>query len=723
MIISGKQYYGSLYLCQSCPDPLMSMTLGNVCTCPNGYSITGVSTIGPQSCVLTSLAVSYLKLENIAINIKYNDIGITVLSSTISHYFIKAATHCQYFGGSKDIQSCNILANLCALQLYDDQSTVCSTYLSIIASRGAVYIDNVANWVTGMPWLYYSGSSTACFDSGVDRTVTLRNDNLEYVLGTFTMNGTFLGYQPLGTLFTYCGRVGPYSSTGGGTSSTSDYQIFAHVTNNNYTCDLTTLYGKQQLFYELYLRGATFYPVPVRVVNLRSGVSGNQPNNLRPINNLCDGTDVLVRRFFLVDLISGLTADSATGGLPQVMRYASQISLEVSQRTSNSGTIYPPVLTIQYTEVQPPGKSTTLALVSYQVQGRYTMNLSSFFTTLFGFFIAGVVLTGLLFIISYINWNKRNARSLALTVSTTSIGGLNGKILIQLTIILLHSWVIIFFPFTVLVAWYSFVFFKLQSYPAILLPPMDSIYSLSSPYYPFTVMIHVLTFFQFTYVCFIVHRQINADIFFLDWEPSKNKVGERKTNVSVWRTILVANEYAEMQTKRKTDIKFTLFFIVLILIGLKYQFNATQQPDVLNLSDGQQNVLLRFAETTFWWIIFTFGQYLWKFLIYEVCVICEEFHLSINLTINLSLYLSISISIYLSIYVSVYLFIYLSVYLSIYQSIYVSIYLSICLSIYVSVYLSIYLSVYLSLHLFIYIYPYTYLCIYVSIHLYIYLCI
>ena len=596
----------------------MTMTTGNVCTCPTGYTITGVTAIGAQSCVLTSLASAYLKVEGIAINSKYNSLGIALLSATTLHYFTKAAVHCQYYGGPQDIQSCNILGNLCALHLYDDQSTVCATYMAITLSRGAVFVDNVANWVSGMPWLYYSGNSEACFNSGVDRTVTLKNDKLVYVLGTFTMNGTFLGYQPLSTLFTYCGRAAPYSSAGGGTSSSTDYQIFAHVTNSNYTCDLTTLYGNKQLFYELYLQGSAFYPVPVRVVNLRTGAAGTQPNNLRPKANLCDSSDVLVRRFFLVDMISGLTADSATGGLPQVMRYASQISLEVSQRTANSGNIYPPVLTIQYTEVQPQALSSVETIVPYQVQGRYTMNLSAFFKILFGFFIAGVVLTGLLFLISYNNWNTRNSRSLALTVSSTSVGGINSKVLIQLSVMLLHCWVLVFFPFTVLVTWYGFVFFKLQSFPAVLLPPMDSIYSTTSPYYPFTVMLHVLTFFQLTHVCVMVHRQANADIFFLDWEPSKNRAGEKKANVSVWRTILVANEYSEMQTKRKTDIKFTLFFLVLILIGLKYQYNATQQPNVLDLSEGSQNVLLRFAETTFWWFVFSGGQYLWKYLIYEV---------------------------------------------------------------------------------------------------------
>jgi meckelin len=143
-------------------------------------------------------------------------------------------------------------------------------------------------------------------------------------------------------------------------------------------------------------------------------------------------------------------------------------------------------------------------------------------------------------------------------------------------------------------------------------------------------MLYVLTFFQLGYVIVLVYKQANADIFFLDWEPSKTgqtrpaaAAGGGKNrnsgggNVSIWRTILVANEYAEMQTIRKTDIKFTLFFLVLVLIGENYEYNATQQPNVLDISIGPQNVVLRFAETTFWWFVFSAAQYFWKYLIYE----------------------------------------------------------------------------------------------------------
>jgi meckelin len=73
----------------------------------------------------------------------------------------------------------------------------------------------------------------------------------------------------------------------------------------------------------------------------------------------------------------------------------------------------------------------------------------------------------------------------------------------------------------------------------------------------------------------MVYRQCKADLFFIDWEPVPTKqaaaaaaaTNSTKSTVSVWRTILVANEWTELQCVRKTDIRFTLFFMGFILLG------------------------------------------------------------------------------------------------------------------------------------------------------------
>lgn len=116
---------------------------------------------------------------------------------------------------------------------------------------------------------------------------------------------------------------------------------------------------------------------------------------------------------------------------------------------------------------------------------------------------------------------------------------------------------------------------------------------------------------------FIVFKQCSMDIFFIDWEPAKSKSDGGTGNVSAWRTILAINEWSAMQTMRKIDINFSLFWVLFFLLGLKLEYNATNQPNLNNIDEGELNVVLRFANTTFWWLLMGFIQYSWRYLIYD----------------------------------------------------------------------------------------------------------
>ena len=83
-------------------------------------------------------------------------------------------------------------------------------------------------------------------------------------------------------------------------------------------------------------------------------------------------------------------------------------------------------------------------------------------------------------------------------------------------------------------------------------------------------------------------------MFFVDWEPMSKKSGpSRNGAVSCWRTILVANEWTEMLTLRRTSLPLSLLFIGFFLLGLGLENNATQQPDLNDIEDGPLNVILR----------------------------------------------------------------------------------------------------------------------------------
>ena len=70
--------------------------------------------------------------------------------------------------------------------------------------------------------------------------------------------------------------------------------------------------------------------------------------------------------------------------------------------------------------------------------------------------------------------------------------------------------------------------------------------------------------------------------------------------ISVWRTYLVANEWNELQTARRTNVTFVLFVLGWLLAGERLENAATAIPDLEDLGDGHHNIALRFANTTWW---------------------------------------------------------------------------------------------------------------------------
>ena len=63
------------------------------------------------------------------------------------------------------------------------------------------------------------------------------------------------------------------------------------------------------------------------------------------------------------------------------------------------------------------------------------------------------------------------------------------------------------------------------------------------------------------------------DIILLDWErprpvsssAKKDDASSKEMAVSVWRTYLVANEWNELQTRRKTNLALQIIMVVFVL--------------------------------------------------------------------------------------------------------------------------------------------------------------
>lgn len=207
-----------------------------------------------------------------------------------------------------------------------------------------------------------------------------------------------------------------------GTSRSTDWLIFGNNEKYTYSCSLSSLLEKEQLFHELYIyrKGLEYTPVPVRITNTLS--QGLRPNLEKPTVPLCDVGDVLVKRFMLVDVVSGVSSiNSDNSPNVEVIRYASFISLEASLMTDKFARIYAPVLTITYTEDKPAAWQ-RLETKDVEFSMYYTMNMSEFDSNFRIFFIIIMVFTGLLFALRYRHWQVRNSRVITSAVLTTDLG-------------------------------------------------------------------------------------------------------------------------------------------------------------------------------------------------------------------------------------------------------------------------------------------------------------
>jgi hypothetical protein len=87
--------------------------------------------------------------------------------------------------------------------------------------------------------------------------------------------------------------------------------------------------------------------------------------------------------------------------------------------------------------------------------------------------------------------------------------------------------------------------------------------------------------------------------------------------VSVWRVIHAANEWAELQVQRRLNLPLVLLILVAIMEGGRVKYVATPQPNPYDLSPGDINPVLQFANNIFWWLVVAGVQLVYTVVIGE----------------------------------------------------------------------------------------------------------
>jgi len=645
------------YVCQRCPHSAMVVHNDRcVCAFPNDnspkWTAVGVEGIGAGvSCVLTSES-AFANKPRFA-EIEYTHVlpdtsettrrmlrqrrdlqassgryttHIVRNSIIFMHYFTMSATRCRYLRSAADLEACQTLANLCVLQQFDESTPSCELMADIQKNRNQ-WNDVSWDWKLVTPWLKYETTAPVVTgDAGIEMDFSFNMaakegtyDFMQFVLAKYALNGTFLGWSNVTTQFEYCTPT---------SNQVPRWRKFGYGHLRTYSCNLFTILRSfpEPVFFDMYLVdyavGGSLYPVPVRNQNVRD--RNRFPNDNG--NMFQEADDVLTRRFFLYDQISSKVSVIDEGS---VIRFAKLITLTTTVQKGKPNRIYPPVLEILYEErlvtdlfksgVDEQGnplEATTNVDISFVVE--YTEDYGSFWSSTSAFFGITSTIVALLALTRLFNWSRRNSR-IAGDAPVDFVFVARGISYV------FSTFASVFFWFLFAYSAYFFVFFKMQDNIHLLLPVNRNDFGINNDYFPFALLLQVIFVGQVIRMGEIVLLQTNIDIFFMDWEKPRGRIQSKRGDgtktkfapISIWRTIFMANEWNEIQLLRRYDLELALLLLATILIAGDVQYTATPTPNYKDLTPGELNVVLRFFNTSFWFLLIASAQMLFKWAIQD----------------------------------------------------------------------------------------------------------
>lgn len=135
----------------------------------------------------------------------------------------------------------------------------------------------------------------------------------------------------------------------------------------------------------------------------------------------------------------------------------------------------------------------------------------------------------------------------------------------------------------------------------LFLPPQNE-FKQNTEYVFLSAVIVSLFLFQSLYIFYQICLQCNSDVLLVDWEKPKT---DDSSSISMWRKVLIANHFNELQCKRKTSVEVTLFVVCVCSI------------ESLKNESKSINVIEEFASTSCIWILSIAVQRFWQYTFYE----------------------------------------------------------------------------------------------------------
>ena len=448
-------------------------------------------------------------LQTLSLDSAGQDVRVT--SAAMKWLYIRCSVGCLRGNAT----ACQCISNLCVLQLYDDQATVCNLVLDLYQGKTRLR-ENSA--VEGMPWLYYSPQrpSQTLQDASLNWRYTFA-DVLVFWLASYSLEGLWLGWTKLESQLDPCTNF--VSTSKQPRSLPSAWRRFGSSLRSecNILARSVLECGANPILYDLFVENTdgTLVPVPVRILNLVQ--NGQRPNLNLGENDL--NNDVLVRRFLLCDAVSG--RESGPGGPGQaylsgtgylrVVRWAAHLAVQVRVRPEGDGQIYVPVLSIAYAEKRTDNlqEDTT---VPGSFAAEYTMDASGYWIAVTVLFVLLIlVLLGLVtFRLCLLNQRYPN-------VAVYPDPHLFAPRLVLQVLVLCSTTCSILFWFQYFMTLFWLIMFKGQNVPLLLLPSALG----GGQYEAHDVMLVLVFCLAIFTVSFGLWRHLRVFFFLVDWEKPR----------------------------------------------------------------------------------------------------------------------------------------------------------------------------------------------------------
>lgn len=316
-----------------------------------------------------------------------------------------------------------------------------------------------------MPWLYYQGNSTQIinntntikFTPSFDPNDPLYVNKMEFYLATFTLEGDFLGIEPLTNQLNLCSDANKleYISFGQSVKIECEIDYFA-FTRLNYTTH----------FYELFFYdpiAKDYIPVPIKINNIP-----NEKGSWGPNNSTKPDEWILTRRFFMVDNIAGIQGTNAYEDktvIPSAIRYPHLLKFQFVLANGEDPKIYVPYLELYYkTKRRVLLNDVPSSIVFFEAQ--YTMNIDHLLYVFKSIFITLNFVIIIHVLLRMYSWYQLNPPNLSKETH-------NIWMVYTFFLTYFQIWGFYMFWFTICITGYFWIFLKLQYQVFLLLYPVN----------------------------------------------------------------------------------------------------------------------------------------------------------------------------------------------------------------------------------------------------------